>query len=146
MENKIFLFFRKIFFHEIEVYENCLYCGKELEGSRRKFCSNDCLNKHWRKQYAKPPYKPIMTEELIRIRRRYKDDYKGIRNKSKAQRAAYNKYPSLKGITCQVCKEKPAVHRHHEDYNKPLDVMFVCWECHGKIHADVNTDVRRLKK
>lgn len=144
LKEKVFSFFKKYFIHEIESYEDCVNCGKKLTGSQRKFCSKKCLDEYWRKQYAHP-YKPIMTKKLIKIREKYKNNVGGIREKKKAQRIAMKKYPSLKGIKCQVCKEKPAVHRHHEDYDKPLDILFVCWECHGKIHADINTDERRFK-
>jgi len=137
MKNKILLFFKKIFFHEIEKYENCILCGKKLEGSRRKFCSNKCLNEFWRKQYAKP-YTPIMTDKLIRVREKYKKNTGGVKDRAKASRIAMKKYPSLNGITCQICNKKKAVHRHHEDYTKPEEVIFVCWECHGKLHADIN--------
>jgi hypothetical protein len=35
-----------------------------------------------------------------------------------------------KGQLCVKCKNKLATEKHHEDYNKPLKVDFVCNECH----------------
>ncbi len=36
---------------------------------------------------------------------------------------------------CQVClKTGIKIHGHHEDYSKPLDVIFVCSRCHADIH------------
>ncbi len=35
---------------------------------------------------------------------------------------------------CEDCNTKLAVHRHHEDYNKPLEVNFLCINCHKKRH------------
>jgi len=34
---------------------------------------------------------------------------------------------------CQICNERPAGSRHHEDYDKPLDVDFLCVSCHSKL-------------
>jgi len=35
---------------------------------------------------------------------------------------------------CEICKNNKAEHRHHKDYQKPLEVRFVCIPCHSKLH------------
>lgn len=35
---------------------------------------------------------------------------------------------------CQSCGAEATVHGHHEDYTKPLEVVWLCSECHGKRH------------
>jgi hypothetical protein len=35
---------------------------------------------------------------------------------------------------CGVATEKKSLHGHHEDYSKPLEVIWVCGKCHGKRH------------
>ena len=42
---------------------------------------------------------------------------------------------------CQVCNEEKAIQKHHEDYSKPLEVLFVCRSCHGELDRK-----RRLKE
>ena len=36
---------------------------------------------------------------------------------------------------CSLCGEGGKIHGHHEDYRRPLVVMWVCIPCHKSIHA-----------
>jgi len=75
--------------------------------------------KKWRKKNRKKHNK------LMRL------NYK--RNKLK-QIARVNAYSiPIPKILCQNCHSKPATQRHHEDYSKPLDVLFVCRKCNEKL-------------
>lgn len=42
----------------------------------------------------------------------------------------------IKPDACQECHTVGLVHGHHCDYNKPLDVMWLCPTCHGKWHRN----------
>jgi len=63
-----------------------------------------------------------------------------IRNahKRSAQIIAYRAKKSGKILAKSACEDcdKPSgkLQMHHEDYSKPLDVVFLCTECHGKRH------------
>jgi len=59
-----------------------------------------------------------------------------VRNpeKMKARSIAKSKIKIPKGEKCQTCKIKLAVERHHEDYSKPLEVVFLCKSCHSKLN------------
>lgn len=37
-------------------------------------------------------------------------------------------------ISCQICNSKVNLQRHHADYNKPLEFITLCYDCHTKIH------------
>jgi len=57
-------------------------------------------------------------------------------HKRKAQYIAANARRSgklIKPKQCSTCeKEHHDLEMHHPDYNKPLDVVWLCTECHGK--------------
>ncbi len=41
-------------------------------------------------------------------------------------------------VACQKCGDgSMKLHAHHEDYNKPTDVIWLCPSCHFKIHKKV---------
>jgi hypothetical protein len=37
-------------------------------------------------------------------------------------------------LRCNVCFEEKKLVAHHNDYDKPLEVLWVCYSCHKKIH------------
>lgn len=39
---------------------------------------------------------------------------------------------------CALCKTPCLPNGHHDDYSKPLDVIWCCDSCHGKRHAEFN--------
>jgi hypothetical protein len=44
---------------------------------------------------------------------------------------------------CQRCGYGIGIQAHHEDYSKPLDVVWLCPPCHGARHREINEERRR---
>ncbi len=48
---------------------------------------------------------------------------------------------------CELCGREAWIVGHHEDYDKPLVVMWLCQVCHSLQHAnDLHTTVRRKRR
>ena len=44
---------------------------------------------------------------------------------------------------CERCGFALGVQAHHEDYSKPLEVVWLCTKCHGARHREINAERRR---
>ena len=60
----------------------------------------------------------------------YQKNKEKINSQHKAQK--YIKFPPNQ--LCESCNKKEAMHRHHPNYNKPLDIIFLCSKCHMRLH------------
>lgn len=56
------------------------------------------------------------------------------RARSKVRYAVWSGKMS-KPAHCQECGGETALHGHHDDYSKPLDVRWLCTWCHAAVHA-----------
>ncbi|UOF80573.1 putative hnhc nuclease [Caudoviricetes sp.] len=53
---------------------------------------------------------------------------------SQKQRARHLAHKFIAIKPCEVCGTDNKVHRHHDDYSKPLQVRFLCPKHHKAIH------------
>lgn len=47
---------------------------------------------------------------------------------------------------CEVCELKKPPQGHHEDYSKPLEVIWLCSGCHADAHKEMGTGYGRTKE
>lgn len=102
---------------------------------------------------AHPEWK---KEQSVYSKNWYREKGKNGKNKSSSQWAEKNpeavkaqhllrsavKNGSLKkSELCQICGVQGKLHGHHEDYAKPLQVIWVCSSCHRNIHLEINIRV-----
>lgn len=67
---------------------------------------------------------------------RYRD--KGI-YKNRAHQKVYRdlkKGKIVKPLYCENCEKNILLVGHHDNYDKKLEVKWLCYECHNKIHND----------
>lgn len=86
------------------------------------------------KKYLTGYHKTDHAKKLARdasTRQRLKDPLQ-----VKARRDANNAVISgrLEVLPCEHCGSELNIEKHHEDYNKPLDVTFLCRKCHILVH------------
>lgn len=43
-----------------------------------------------------------------------------------------------KPYKCEVCDKRRTLHGHHDDYSKPLDVDWLCAQCHNGRHENLD--------
>ena len=107
-------------------------------------------NRDKRLKEFKLRYLKKREEELLRIKKWRKANPKKVSDNKKknynplkkyARNQAFNKTTLSISTICAKCGEI-ATERHHEDYNKPLEVIFLCKSCHNII---TNKSGGRLK-
>lgn len=73
----------------------------------------------------------------------YQAVYRSIRKNSLHQLARYKVFFAVKkGVlkrpkVCPMCKKRKMIEAHHEDYTKPLQVVWMCRQCHADHHKKV---------
>ena len=97
----------------------------------KKYCETHKEElKEYNKQYRK-------TEKYRAYQKDYQRNYRkkeDIKIKNKARSLAKYWLREILDRQCEICHILQAQERHHHDYNKPLDVIYVCRGCHQKLH------------
>ena len=99
---------------------SCKVCGKPVRLMRNIYCSKSCSN------IGKPKGCAIPSEIT---------SYAGLYWKLQKM------YPTPE--PCQLCGAD-GQHRHHPDYDKPYEIVWLCESCHHKLHPR-NRKVRTKK-
>jgi hypothetical protein len=107
----------------------CCTCGNTIEESRVKskqslcrLCQNEYLRKN------RPKFKDLTGFAKIKAAARLKANI-------------YRRRGKIKKTNCVSCGDVKS-QMHHDDYNKPLDVVWFCRKCHLEYHKN-NPNVLR---
>jgi hypothetical protein len=134
--------------------KNCDLCNNEFYciPSRinvSRFCSQYCRGHFGKKKIlTKEEYRKYSTEKT----KQYRATEKGSKKVQEIVRKQNIKYAHKqkarmllncavksgkvkKSESCQSCKKIGKVHGHHENYDKPLEAIWLCPLCHKSLHA-----------
>lgn len=88
------------------------------------------------RQRANQPHRLLLQAKITkRTRERNPEAYKARTAVSNAVRDKRLVKPSI----CSNCNQEKRLAGHHEDYSKPLDVIWLCYQCHARHHHAKDT-------
>lgn len=142
----------------------CTRCGEDKDGAafyrhrrdgHRQPCK-DCTReerrnpriKAMRRAYKRKRYKTRMREDLEYRRKMDSAKYRRLKSRMltdseyrskvlarKALRYAVSRGRVVKPVACEGCGVVGVLHGHHDDYAKPLSVVWLCGGCHREAHG-----------
>lgn len=133
----------------IEFYKHSRMADGHL--NKCKECTKNDVSKHrienleeiraYDRNRAKQPERAKAAQEISSAWR--KIDSRRARAHNAVTRAV--KKGLLVRCPCIRCGSKKSL-AHHEDYDKPLDVMWLCQPCHKQRHKELNNFFKKDKK
>lgn len=122
------------------VLGKCKECAKKDAREHRN--ANIDNVRLYDRQRAKLPHRRKLSRE-------YSEKYNNLFPlKRKAQWMVSNAIRSNKYIKpklCQVCENDRKLEGHHDDYSKPLDIVWLCKPCHRKYHLGVGNNAENVR-
>lgn len=111
------------------------HLNKCKECTKRDVKSNYRKNRVQRQDYEKrreqdPKRKAAKLEYMRKVRASNPEAYKARTAVDNALRDG-----RLKKEACVLCHCEERVQAHHPDYSKPLDVVWLCRDCHRRHHG-----------
>jgi hypothetical protein len=120
------------------ILQQCLFCGKsfyapikEIRRGRGKLCSKICAN-NWQSQTK-------TIGEGSRARKNAKRRADRTKDRAREAVARAIKVGILIRQPCVICGQEKA-EAHHEDYSKPLKIIWLCQKHHRE--ADLRLGLR----
>ena len=115
--------------------ETCADCGKIKERKLRFYCAS-CENKRARASYKRK----YLTPEKVLLRKNIAIEKKKIAVWKKEVRRYTRVLIKMGKLIPQPCEDcgKVNVVPHHNDYDNPSDVKWLCKQCHHDEHKCIN--------
>lgn len=118
----------------------CMGCTKARVTLHREKNINE-IRKYDRKRGKLPRRKRTSIANTRRIRRN-RDGY-AIAHSRLAR--AIKKKLITKPKQCSACSSARQIEGHHEDYFKPLEVVWLCSACHKQLHLGKSEQAKELR-
>lgn len=100
------------------------------------------VNENQRRWYKKNGQKRIYTPRLKEWLTDYRKENEYLRKRNRATTVVWRALQTgklSKPEECQICKKKEKLDGHHGDYDKPLEVTWLCRFCHAEIHRKIRS-------
>ena len=113
------------------------YYNKNKERKKKQAIDNYYDN-HEKRKKQKRDWAERNKEKLSEYRKRYAPLYR--KRKQSEQKARWTLGNAIRNgkikrpNKCSICGKNGLIHAHHDNYNKPLEVVWVCHQCHFKKH------------
>lgn len=123
------------------IEQTCLNCSKTFYSRlKKKYCSKECISEHFLLSPKGRLYKKNKDKrhnekhkEQLNAKRKYRYHFDlSHRRKMKARLMAGKR---LDAMPCEVCGSTNDIQAHHKDYDKPLDVRWLCVKHHLEVHG-----------
>lgn len=112
-----------------KITSQCRICHTQGSTRTRDKKNARRLNREYMRRARKTdPAKYRIRDRLAARKRKKGPAYKARR----ILHAAVRKGTIVRPLKCETCDKKIKLTAHHEDYNKPLEVEWLCYECHGQ--------------
>ena len=136
----------------------CVICEQKIDNYRtnKKYCSRKCKAKKYygnhkqqiigeakRWQQQNPEKTRIIHEKaMLKFRTEKKEQFNALINKNRlknkkkwnARVRANQQVVMNSNQKCELCGSQKKIQKHHPDYDKPLDIIFLCEKCHKNHH------------
>jgi len=106
----------------------CKECANKLKRDWRKNNPQQSLMTHTRWRRKNPKLRALYAS---RWRQRNPEKRRAHRLVAFAVRRGQFARPSY----CEDCKQERMLNAHHDNYNKPLEVRWLCPKCHVQAHS-----------
>lgn len=147
-----------------ELDMSCFHKDKKAKDGLRCICK-DCqlqVVKEWKKanpdrcrenlkrwQKANPDYMKRWQKEnpdrFKEIQRKWQLNHKLEINSHNKLHYAVKNGSVVRPDKCSYCDKKCVPDGHHRDYTQPLEVEWLCRECHKMLHAELNKNKNKNK-
>ena len=114
------------------------YTHKAMGDGRLSFCKDCVRNRITRHRRANESVREYDRSRGARQGPEYRARYVRMNRTKCAARALVAKAVESGRLIpepCLFCGRDDRVVGHHQDYSRPLDVTWLCYQCHSRLHA-----------
>jgi hypothetical protein len=109
----------------------CIECTK-LDNTNNRNNKLDYYRRYDRKRSKLPHRLELLTINCVKYRKNNPEKYKAHQIVNSCLRSG-----KIKKRPCEYCGTKKRICAHHDDYSKPLDIIWLCTVCHHKRHKGI---------